>query len=327
MKLPRRQFLRLAAVAAALSAVPSFAWAQTYPTRPITLIVPFAAGGPTDVIARIVADHMSRTVGRPLIVENVPGAGGTTATARTMRATPDGYTIQIGHMGTHATASLFYPKLSYKPDADFAPVGMVSLNAFLIGANKNLPPNDLNQFITYAKANHQRMNMGHAGVGSVTHLIGLLFNGILGLKPAMVPFNSAAAAMNALVAGHVDYMSAPIAEIVPQVQGGTIKVFAIASPERSPALPEVPTSREAGLPEFQVLSWNGLFAPKDTPSLVLDKLADALDQPLDDETTRKRLFELGSDVPAKARRGQDQLAALVRSEIARWASIHRAATQ
>jgi tripartite-type tricarboxylate transporter receptor subunit TctC len=154
-----------------------------------------------------------------------------------------------------------------------------------------------------------------------------LFNGILGLKPAMIPFNSAAAVMNALVAGHVDYMSAPIAEVVPQVQGGTIKVFAIASPERSPALPEVPTSREAGLPEFQVLSWNGLFAPKDTPSLVLDKLADALDQSLDDETTRKRLFELGSDVPAKARRGRDQLAALVRSEMARWASIHRAATQ
>jgi tripartite-type tricarboxylate transporter receptor subunit TctC len=165
MKLPRRQFLRLAVVAAALSAVPSFAWAQTYPTRPITLIVPFAAGGPTDVIARIVADHMSRTVGRPLIVENVPGAGGTTATARTMRATPDGYTIQMGHMGTHATAPLFYPKLAYKPDADFAPIGMVSLNAFFIAANKNLPPNDLNEFITYAKTNHQRMNMGHAGVG------------------------------------------------------------------------------------------------------------------------------------------------------------------
>jgi tripartite-type tricarboxylate transporter receptor subunit TctC len=328
MKLPhRRQFLHLAAGAAALPAVPSLAWAQTYPTRPITLIVPFAAGGPTDVIARIVAEHMSRTVGRPLIVENVPGAGGTTATARTMRATPDGYTIQIGHMGTHASAPVFYPKLAYKPDADFAPVGIVSLNAFLIGANKSLPANDLNEFITYATANHQRMNMGHAGVGSVTHLIGLLFNGILGVKPAMVPFNSAAAAMNALVAGHVDYMSAPIAEVVPQVQGGTIKVFAIASPERSPALPEVPTSREAGLPEFQVLSWNGLFAPKGTPSLVLDKLADALDQALEDETTRKRLFELGSDVPAKAHRGQDQLAALVRSEIVRWASIVRAATQ
>jgi tripartite-type tricarboxylate transporter receptor subunit TctC len=143
----------------------------------------------------------------------------------------------------------------------------------------------------------------------------------------MVPFNSAAAAMNALVAGHVDYMSAPIAEVAPHVQGGTIKVFAVASSERNAALPDVPTSREAGLPEFRVLSWNGLFAPRDTPALALDKLTDALDQALDDETTRKRLFDLGSDVPDKARRGQDQLAALVKSEIARWTSIIKATTQ
>jgi len=244
-----------------------------------------------------------------------------------MRATPDGYTIQIGHLGTHATAPVFYPNLAYKPDADFAPIGMVSLNAFFVGATKRLAPNDLKEFIAYAKVNHQRMNMGHAGVGSVTHLTGLMFNDILGLKPAMVPFNSAAAAMNALVAGHVDYMTAPVAEVVPQVRGGTIKVFAIASSERSPALPEVPTSREAGLPEFRVLSWNGLFAPKGTPGLVVDRLAEALDQALDDETTRTRLFDLGSDVPPKARRGQDQLAALVKSEMARWASIIRAATQ
>jgi len=327
MKLPRRKFLHLAAAAAALPVVSRTATAQAYPTRPITLIVPFGAGGPTDVIARIVADHMSRTLGRSIIVENVPGAGGTTATTRTMRATPDGYTIQIGHLGTHATAPVFYPNLAYKPDADFAPIGMVSLNAFFVGATKRLAPNDLKEFIAYAKVNHQRMNMGHAGVGSVTHLTGLMFNDILGLKPAMVPFNSAAAAMNALVAGHVDYMTAPVAEVVPQVRGGTIKVFAIASSERSPALPEVPTSREAGLPEFRVLSWNGLFAPKGTPGLVVDRLAEALDQALDDETTRTRLFDLGSDVPPKARRGQDQLAALVKSEMARWASIIRAATQ
>jgi tripartite-type tricarboxylate transporter receptor subunit TctC len=327
MKFSRRTFLHLIASAAGLPAVSRSATAQAYPTRPITLIVPFGAGGPTDVIARIVADHMSRTLGKSLIIENVPGAGGTTATTRTMRATPDGYTIQIGHLGTHATAPIFYPNLAYKPDADFSPIGMASHNAFLIGANKSLPPNDLNEFITYARANHQKMNMGHAGVGSVTHLTGILFNGILGLKPALVPFNSAAAAMNALIAGHVDYMSAPVVEASAQVRSGTIKAFAVASPERNPALPEIPTSREAGLPEFRVLSWNGLFAPKGTSGLVLDKLTDALDQALDDETTRKRLLDLGSDVPAKARRGQDQLAALVKSEIARWAAVIRSATQ
>jgi tripartite-type tricarboxylate transporter receptor subunit TctC len=288
MILPRRQFLHLAAGAAALPAFSRVATAQTYPTRPITLIVPFAAGGPTDVIARIAAEHMSRTFGQRLVVENIAGAGGTTASARGMRASPDGYTIQIGHLGTHATAPLFYPDFAYRPDVDFAPVGMVSLNAWLIAANKNLPPKDLNEFITFAKANHQRLNMGHAGVGSNSHLTGLLLNAILGLKPVMVPFNSGAAAMNAMVAGHVDYMSAPIADGVPQVQGGTIKVFAIASPERNPALPEVPTSREAGLGEFQVASWTGMFAPKDTPKPILDKLSDVLDQALDDETTRRR---------------------------------------
>ena len=327
MKRYRRAFLYLAASAAALPAISQMAAAQAYPTRPITLIVPFGAGGPTDVAARIVADHMSRTLGRSLIVENVPGAGGTTATTRTMRATPDGYTVQIGHVGTHATAPLFYPNLAYKPDADFAPIGMVSQNTFLIGANKTLPPNELNEFIAYLRVNHQRMNMGHAGVGSVTHLTGVLFNGILGLKPALVPFNSAAAAMNALIAGHVDYMSAPVAEAAQHVRGGTIKAFAVASSERSRAVPDVPTSREAGLPEYQVLTWNGLFAPKGTPGPVLDRLTDALDQALDDETTRKRLFDLGADVPPKARRGQQQLVALVKSEMARWASVIRAATQ
>ena len=167
--------------------------------------------------------------------------------------------------------------------------------------------------------------MGHAGVGSNTHLAGLLLNATLGLKPAMVPFSSAALATNAMIAGHVDYMCIPVAEAVAQLQGGTIKAFAISSPERNPALPQIPTSREAGLPSFQVQTWNGLFAPKATPKPMLDKLADALDQALDDETTRKRLFDLGSDIPGKARRGQAPLAALVKSEIARWTPIIKAA--
>jgi tripartite-type tricarboxylate transporter receptor subunit TctC len=325
MELPRRRFLKLVAGAAALPALSRVAMAQAYPTRPISLIVPFGAGGPTDVMARIVAEHMSRTLGQRLIVENVAGAGGTTATLRGMRASLDGYTIQIGHMGTHATAPAFYPNLAYRPDTDFAPIGMVALTAYVIGTNKNLPPNDLNEFIAYAKANHQRLNMGHSGVGSAAHLTGVMLNAILGLKPALVPFNSGAAAMNAMVAGHVDYMSAPIADVVPQVEGGTIKALAIASRERNRALPAVATSREAGLPEFQVQGWNALFAPKGTPRPILDQLTDALDQALDDETTRKRLFDIGSDIPEKARRGQDALAVLVKSEIARWIPIIKGA--
>src|SRR6266436_1915378 len=170
----RRQFLHLATGAAAVPTVSRIALARTYPTQPITLIVPFAAGGPTDVTARIIAEHMSRSLGQRLIVENVAGAGGTTATTRAMRANPDGYTIQIGHMGTHATAPAFYPNLAYRPDADFAPVGIISQLGYVVAANKNLPPNDFNGFIAYARANHQKLNMGHAGVGSTTHLSGLL---------------------------------------------------------------------------------------------------------------------------------------------------------
>jgi tripartite-type tricarboxylate transporter receptor subunit TctC len=270
---------------------------------------------------------MSRTLGQRLVIENIAGAGGTTATTRVMRATSDGYTIGVGHMGTHATASAFYPNLAYRPDADFAPIGIVGQNAFLISTTRNFPANDLREFIAYAKVNHQSLNIGHAGVGSTTHLTGLLLNKILGLDSTMVPFNSGAAAMNAMVAGHVDYMSAPIPDVVPQFKGGTIKVLAIATPERNPALPEIPTTREAGLAEFQAISWSALFAPKDTPQPILDKLAEALDLALDDETTRKRLFDLGNDVPGKTRRGQAQLAALVKSEIARWTPIIKAASK
>jgi tripartite-type tricarboxylate transporter receptor subunit TctC len=322
MRIARRKFLKIAAGAVAL---PSAAWAQTYPTRPITLIVPFGPGGPTDVYARIVAEHMSRTLGQPLVIENVPGAGGTTASIRAMRANPDGYTIQIGHMGTHATAAAFHPNLAYRPDLDFEPIGRISIGAFLISATKTFPARDLDEFVAHAKANHSKLNMGHAGVGSTSHLTGVLLNSILALKPAMVPYNSQSAAMNAVVAGHVDYMIASIPEVVPQFQAGTIKVFAIASPERSPALPQIPTTREAGLSQFQTHSWNGLFAPRQTPKPIVDALANALDQALDNETTRKRMFDLGADVPVKEQRGPAALAELVKSEMARWLPIIRAA--
>jgi tripartite-type tricarboxylate transporter receptor subunit TctC len=325
LMLTRRKSLQIVSNALAMPFVPRASWAQAYPNRPITLIVPFAAGGPTDVFARIAAEHMSRTLGQRLVIENVAGAGGTTATTRVARANPDGYTIQIGHTGTHATAPAFYPNLAYRPDVDFAPIGLISLNAYMIVTNKDLPPKNLAEFIAYAKANSEKLNMGHAGVGSNTHLVGLLLNVALGVKPTMVPFSSAAHSMTAMIAGHVDYMAGPTAEAISQYQGGTIKALALASAERSPALPEIPTTREAGLPEFQVRLWNGFLAPKGTPQRILDTLTNALDKALDDETTQKRMTELGSDVPAKSERGQARFAALVKSEIARWAPIIRAA--
>jgi len=306
-------------------ALPHIVWAQTYPARTITMIAPAAAGGSTDVIARIVGEHMSRMLGQQLIIENVPGAGGTVGSVRTMRANPDGYTIQIGHTGTHAASVRFYPNLAYKPDVDFAPIGLVIEQALLIVARKDFPPKDLKEFVNYVKTNAEKLNMAHAGVGSNTFSFCIMLNALLGVKPTMVPFNGSGPAANAMIGGQVDYMCNAIPEVGSQVQAGTIKAYAIGSPQRSPVVPNVPTAKEAGLPEFQAMPWWALFAPKGTPQPILDRLTDALNRALDDENVRRRLAEIGCDVPDKARRGQPLLAALVKSEIARWESIIKAA--
>jgi tripartite-type tricarboxylate transporter receptor subunit TctC len=326
MTIRRRRFMQLAAGAMALPAFSSAARAQTYPTRPITMIVPFNAGGPSDLVARVVGEHMSRTIGQQIVVENVVGAGGTMGSARAMRASPDGYTIALGQVGTHAVAVSLYPNLAYKPDVDFAPVGLVVDQAVVIVARKTLPPNDLKEFGAYLRANADKLNMAHSGIGSISHFSGLLLNKVLGASPTLVPFSGGAPAVNALVGGQVDYMCEPISEIVQQGQAGTIKVYGTGMPERNPALPQVPTTKEAGLPDFQVSAWYALFAPKGTQKAVLDALSDALDKALDDDKVRRRLADLGCNIPAKSKRGQSELAALVKSEIARWSPIIRAAS-
>jgi tripartite-type tricarboxylate transporter receptor subunit TctC len=324
MKFPRRQFLHLTAGAAALPVVSRFAWAQTYPSHPITVIVPFAAGAGTDVFARIVSEHMSRTLGQPIIIENIAGAGGTTGSARAMRANPDGYTIAMGQMGTHAAAVALYPNLAYKPDIDFAPIGLVNSVPVMIVARKDFPPKDLKEFISYVKTNAQKLNVEHAGVGSMGFTCSLLFNSIIGVKPTLVPFNGGNPAMNALIGGQVDYMcDGAITLSVAHVQNGTIKAYTIGAEQRSPVLSNVPTSKEGGLPDFQASGWFALFAPKGTPRPILDKLTDAL--ALDDQNVRKRMLDLGAEIPGKASRGQQPLAALVKSEITRWTGIIKAA--
>jgi tripartite-type tricarboxylate transporter receptor subunit TctC len=326
MKPSRRRFLQLAGGVAALPAVSRLAWAQAYPTRPVTVIVPFAPGGATDVVGRIVGEHLSRTLGQTFVIENVAGAGGTTGTTRTMRAAPDGYTIQVGQMGTHAAAVAFYPNLAYRPDVDFEAIGMIAGLPIVITARKDFPAGDLKEFIGYVKANAGKVNAAHAGVGSITHTTGLLLHSLIGVHPVFVPFGGAGPAMNALLGGQVDYICNAIPDSVPHVLSGTVKAYAISTTERSAALPNVPTSREAGLPAFDASAWNGLFAPKGTPKGVLDKLTDALDKALDDASVRKRLLDLGCDIPPKAKRGQQPLAALVKSEIARWTPIISAAS-
>jgi tripartite-type tricarboxylate transporter receptor subunit TctC len=322
----RRQFLCLASSATLLPMVSWGAMAQTYPSRPITMIVPFAAGGGTDVTARIISEHMSRTLRQRIIIENIAGAGGTTGSTRAMRANPDGYTIEMGQMGTHATAVALYPALAYRPDVDFAPIGLVNWAPVMIVARKDFPSENLKEFIAYVKANAQKLNMAHAGIGSIGFSCGLLLNSILDVKPTLVPFNGAAPAINALIGGQVDYMcDGGAINSVPHEQSGRIKAYLIDTGQRNPILPNVPTAKEAGLPEFKASAWNALFAPREVQKPILDKLTDALHQALDDGETRKRLLELATEIPDPADRGQQPLAALVRSEIERWTAIINAA--
>jgi tripartite-type tricarboxylate transporter receptor subunit TctC len=259
------------------------------------------------------------------VMENVVGAGGTTGSARAMRANPDGYTILMGHIGTHAFSVSLYPNLAYKPQADFEPIGTVIETHNLIVARKDFPADDLKEFMTYVKANAEKLNMAHAGVGSNSYGIGLMFNSLLGVRPTIVPFNGTAPATTALLGGQIDYMMGSIADFGAHIQSGAVKVYAFGAAERSPVLPNVPTSEEAGLPEFQASSWWALFAPKKTPQAILDRLTDALDKTLDEPDVRKRFFDLGGDIPGKPKRGRQPLAALVKSEIARWTPIIKAA--
>jgi tripartite-type tricarboxylate transporter receptor subunit TctC len=290
------------------------------------MIVPFAAGGPTDVVARIVTGHMAQTLGQSIIIENVVGAGGTTATTRAARAANDGYTLITGHMGTHAAAVPLYPALTYHPEKDFEPVALLASTPILILARKGFPPGDLKEFMAYVKANEAKVNAAHAGIGSVSHVSCQLLNSILGVKPTGVPFNGTGPAMNALVGGQVDYMCDQIVNAVPQINGGTIKAYAIATAERNPSLPNVPTTAEAGLQAFQAQAWNAIFAPKGTPAPIVARLNAAAAKALDDDNVRKRLLDLGSVIPGPADRTPEALATLVKDEIAKWTPVLKPAS-
>jgi len=318
----KKVVLALAAVAGLAA---TGAQAQNYPTRPITMIVPFAAGGPTDVIARIVTDHMSRTLGQQIVIENVAGAGGTTGITRAAQSQPDGYTIMMGHMGTHGAAPALYPNLKYDPTKDFAPIGLAAGTPIVIVARKDFPANDLKGFIEYLKTNGQKVNMAHAGVGSVSHSTGIFFNSVVNVKPTMVAYRGTGPALNDLMGNTVDFMTDQIVNVAPQIQGNNIKAFAIATPERSPVLPNVPTTKEAGLDGYEVSAWNAVFAPKGTPPEVVKKLSDALIKSLDDENTKKRLLDLGGVIPSAAERTPEALQKLVESEVARWTPVLQAA--
>lgn len=311
-----------AGLAAILALTAGSAQAQNYPAKPVTIIVPFAAGGPTDIVARIVADYFSKTLGQQFVVENIAGAGGTTGTTRLTQATPDGYTIMMGHMGTHGAAPALYANLKYDPTKDFEPIGLVAGTPIIIVARKEFPAANLQEFIAKAKNTGERLSQAHAGVGSVSHSTCTMLTAQLGVKHhRVVAYRGTGPALNDMVGGQVDYMCDQIVNLVEQIKGNAIKAYAIATPDRSPALPNVPTTKEAGLPDYQVSAWNALFAPKGTPKDIVAKLNDTYVKALDDEATRKRLLDLGSVIPDKAGRTPAALAQLVSSEVTRWNPI------
>ena len=317
----RENFMKRSLVAGALALFASLSVAQPYPSRPVTIIVPFAAGGPTDIIARISAEYFSKALGQQFVVENVAGAGGTTGITRGVQAKPDGYTLMMGHMGTHGAAPALYANLKYDPAKDFTPIGLVAGTPILIVARKDFPAANLKEFIAKVKDPAAKVKQAHAGVGSVSFTTCTLLTSQLGAKSIVAAYRGTGPALNDLVGGQVDYMCDQIVNLVEQVKGGSIRAYAIATPERSPALPNVPTTKEAGLPAYQVSAWNALFAPKGIPQDVAAKLNATLVTALDDANTRKRLLELGSVIPDKAGRSPQALQKLVESEVARWNPI------
>ncbi len=295
--------------------------AEEYPARTITMIIPFAVGGPADITGRVVADILARHLGRSVVVENVNGAGGTIGALRAARATPDGYTILFGHMSTNALAPAFYPHLGYDPLKDFEPIGLAAEYPELLVVRKDFPATNLGEFVSYAKANANKLNVGHAGVGSISYIGCLLLDAAIGIKPALIPFTGTAPVLNAMLGGEIDYECDPVLGTLAQVRQGTVRALAIAAKQRSPMLPDVPTSYEQGLPEFDCAVMYALFAARGTPRPIVEKLADALNKGLDDEQVRKRLGDLGANIAEPDRRGPGPLADLVRSESARLLPI------
>lgn len=309
---------------AAALLLPAMAFAQSYPSRPITVVVPFPAGGPSDVVARIVTEAMSKQLGQSMVIENVGGAGGTLGSGRVASAEPDGYTLLAGSMGSHVAAPVLTPNIRYDSERDFIPVGLTADAPAVIVARKDFPAKNLKEFVAYVKANGDKVKQAHGGVGASSHMACLLFTTEAGLKPTLIAYKGTGPAMNDLIGGHVDFFCEQAVSVAEQVRSGTIKAFGVSASDRLAALPEVPSAKDGGV-NYLMSIWAGIFAPKGTPKPVVDKLAAALDKALDDPSVVKRLNDLGGAVPKKAERTPASFEKLVKSEIARWKPILKAA--
>ena len=313
----------VAALLAALGAAP--AGAQEWPSRPRTAPPWSAAGGPADVLARIIDHRFSELIGQQVVIENAGGAGGLSGSLHVAKAAPDGYQLVMGTQGTHAQSQALYKNPPYHPIADFAPLGLIVVTPLVLIARKDLPANDFREFAAYFKVNHDKMQFGSAGAGSGTHLGCVLLNAALGASVTHVPYRGSALAMQDLQAGRIDYMCDVASTALPQIQGKTVKAIAVLNRERAPVLPDLPSAQEQGLSNFEAPGWFAFFLPKAAPAPIVDRLNRALSDTLDTPLVRERLEGLGMGIPPPERRSPNYLAGFVQSEIEKWRGPIRAA--
>ncbi len=308
------------AVPALLLALTANASAQDYPTRPVTMVIPFAAGGPTDVLGRIVGQRMSEVLGQQVVIENVGGAGGQIGSKRVADAAPDGYTFVLGTVGTHAQGQTLYKKPVYNSVTEFTPIALLAEVPIVLIVRKDLPANNFNEFVAYAKANQAKMQFGSAGPGSASHLGCVLLNYVIGTNITHVPYRGTGPATQDLVGGRIDFLCQAITAAKPQIDGGNVKALALLDARRSPALPDVPTAAEQGTRGLEAYTWNAIFLPKGVPAAVVTKLNAAAVQAIKTPAVRDRLTAIGAQVASDDRATPQYLGTFVKSEIEKWAA-------
>jgi tripartite-type tricarboxylate transporter receptor subunit TctC len=314
----------MAALAASL-ALPASAMAQAYPSKPITVIVPFAAGGPTDALARVLGQRMGETLGHQLIIENVGGAGGTIGVNKAAKAAPDGYTLLFTHMGTLAVNIALYKSLPYDSLKDLDPIGLGGTNPMVLVVKKDLPAKNFTEFMAYVRANQKTVQYGMAGIGSASHLGGLMLNSMMRVEVLEIPYKGTGPALNDLVSGQFDYMVDQAVNVLAQIQAGNIRALGVSTKKRLPQLPDVPTIDASGLPGYEVTIWNGFFAPAGTPKEIITKVNQALLATLADPSVVKRLTELAVDLPTPQEATPEALTAQLKASIDLWVPAVKAA--
>jgi tripartite-type tricarboxylate transporter receptor subunit TctC len=298
---------------------------QSFPSRYITMIVPFAAGGPTDIVGRIVAEHMSRTLGQQVVIENVAGVAGTLGAGRVAKAEPDGHTILVGPMSTMSFSPALYPKLAFNPLTDFEPIGIAASAPIMLVTNNSIPVTKLSEFAEYMKANPGKLTNGNAGVGSTSHLACLLLNNRVGASVTLVPYRGTGPALQDVVSGQVGYLCDQVTSLMSQVQAKTVRPLAVLAPTRSPVLPDVPTASEAGMSGIDMVVWNALFAPKGTPPEIIERLNAALIKAITDPASREKFLQLGAEPPPENQRSPQALRQIHAADVAKWGDVIRGA--